>query len=449
MQSKGSTLPPHLWLVLILALLLTACGGSAASPAAAPTVQPAQSDADSSSRQPAPAPIPTAAPASSAGGGAPLPPVAPAGELDSAIGAHVTPIPLKFEPHNTQQSPALKAGMVDDNADFRAYLDYLKRSSYVTALKVDVQERYLLTVLNRQQQPILNARVRMFDGEQQVFEGRTVAGGQTIFLPKLWNLSDNAQNLRVVVEKGNSVAEGTLTRNGQNATFVLDDAEALPETPRLDVLFLLDATGSMGDEIRQIQQTIASIAERINAFSPRPDLRFGLVAYRDHGDDYVTRVYDFTSNLSDFQMRLAEVRADGGGDTPEALNEGLYEAIKGVTWSRDAVRLVFLVADAPPHIEQQQVTYLDGTKAANIEGIKVFPIAASNSDANAEYVFRQIAQQTLGRFVFLTYQYGQNSGTPGDTTVHDVDPDSFTVERLDDLIVQVVQRELALAQGAL
>jgi len=82
------------------------------------------------------------------------------------------------------------------------------------------------------------------------------------------------------------------------------------------------------------------------------------------------------------------------------------------------------------------------------EGVKIYTIGASNSDDEAEYVFRQLAQQTLAHFIFLTYQPGQNAGTPGDTTTHHVDPEAFTVERLDDLVVQVVRRELAQAQGA-
>ncbi len=114
--------------------------------------------------------------------------------------------------------------------------------------------------------------------------------------------------LRAQIEKGNSVAEGQLAR-GQDGeqTFVLRDAAALPQTPRLDVLFLLDATGSMGDEIAQIQNTLASIAERVDRIEPRPELRFGLVAYRDRGDEYVTRVYDFTPDVALFQQLLASV----------------------------------------------------------------------------------------------------------------------------------------------
>jgi hypothetical protein len=365
----------------------------------------------------------------------------------SGVATQATPPPPIA---NQQQVSSLKAGEVDDNDDFATYLDYLRAYSGAPARQVDVSERYILTVLNSRQQPVLDARVRLFDGDQQVFEGRTYAGGKTIVFPRALGLSANAANLRVLIDKGNSTAEGTLARGKDDTqSFVLRDAEALPQTPRLDVLFLLDATGSMGDEIAQIQQTIASIAERIDQIEPRPELRFGLVSYRDRGDDYVTRVDDFTADVGTFQQRLLATRADGGGDEPESLNEGLHAAVQRVGWADDAVRLIFLVADAPPHLDYaQDYDYVKEARVAVEKGVKVYPIAASNSDDQAEYVFRQLAQQTLGRFIFLTYQQGQNSGAPGDTTTHHVDADQFMVERLDDLVVQVVERELALARGA-
>ena len=106
------------------------------------------------------------------------------------------------------------------------------------------------------------------------------------------------------------------------------------------------------------------------------------------------------------------------------------------------------MADAPPHLDyQQDYDYVRESQVAVAKGVKVYTIAASNSGDQAEYVFRQIAQQTLARFIFLTYQPGQSGGAPGDTTTHHVDPAQFSVERLDDLVVQVVQRELAQAQG--
>ena len=468
---------PALRLLPLLALLLpllAACGGGATG-SAEPVFSQINSGlmpggAPSESRNGPIAAAPTAAPAAAAplaaepdapvaepaAGFAEAPksedvaaPAAPAAGGAAPMLPQATPVAPPERVQNQQGTP-LKAGEVDDNADFAAYLDYLRVYGGPPARQVDVSERYIITIVNDQQQPVLDARVRLFDGQQPVFEGRTYAGGRTVFFPRALELSPNVTSLRVQVEKGNSVFEGQLAR-GQDGdqTFVLNGATAWPQTPRLDVLFLLDATGSMGDEIGQIQKTLASIAERIDGIEPRPELRFGLVAYRDRGDDYVTRIYDFTPDVALFQQLLASVRADGGGDTPESLNEGLHQAVQGVSWGADAVRLVFLVADAPPHLDYpQDYDYVREARQAVAAGVKIYPIAASNSEDQAEYVFRQLAQQTLARFIFLTYQAGQNAGTPGDTTTHNVDPAAFTVERLDDLVVQVVERELALARGA-
>jgi hypothetical protein len=474
---------PHVLFPLLFALmlpLLAACGGGApassqgaapaptqgvvevapaAAPTAAPAAAPLSAELPAAGSADSAAPVPAIAPEGGAAAPAPgvarepLAAAATAAPAAAMPAAGITTMPTPAVPQvapNQQQGTPLKAGEVDDNADFAAYMDYLRTYSGPPARQVDIGERYILTVTNEQQQPVLDARVRLFDTQQQqVFEGRTVAGGKTIVFPRALGISENARQLRVLIEKGNSTVEGTLAR-GQDSTqsFVLRGAVALPATPRLDVLFLLDATGSMGDEIGQIQQTIVSIAERIDQIQPRPELRFGLVSYRDRGDDYVTRVSDFTPNVAAFQKLLLNTRADGGGDEPESLNEGLHAAIERVNWADDAVRLTFLVADAPPHLDyEQDYDYVNEARGAVAKGIKVYTIAASNTSDEAEYVMRQISQQTLAHFIFLTYQPGQSAGTPGDTTTHQVDPEAFSVERLDDLVVQVVQRELAQAQG--
>jgi hypothetical protein len=352
-------------------------------------------------------------------------------------------------PIRAQQQPAIRAGEVDDNADFADYLTYLANPLPGVAA-VDVSERYLLTVVNGEQQPVLDARVRVFDGPSLVWEGRTYAGGRTVLFPRALVISENSAELRVTVEKGNSAAEATL-RRGQNGeqTIVLNGAAALPQQPRLDVLFLLDATGSMGDEIGRIQDTIAEIAARIERIEPRPAVRFALVSYRDRGDAYVARTdAPFTADVAGFREALLQVHADGGGDTPEDLNEGLRVALQELNWADDAVRLTFLVADAAPHMDYgQQFVYTNAAREAVARGVKIYPIAASNTDPVAEYVFRQLAQQTLARFIFLTYHQGENGGAPGDTTQMHVDPAEFTVERLDDLVVRVVEREMAEAAG--
>lgn len=347
---------------------------------------------------------------------------------------------------------ALKAGEIDDNEQFEAYLEYLDTYNGTPARIVDVSERYRITIFDNNQSPLLDARVRIYADDVQVFDALTYAGGATMFHPRGVGVSNNVQEFRLVAEQGNTSAETTFKRSERPAlqeTIELAIKDATPpDELRLDVLFLLDTTGSMADELSRIQETIDSIAQRIDECTPRPRLRFGVVAYRDREDEYVTRSYDFTDDVETFRTLLNSFTADGGGDTPESLNEGLHGAVQEMSWAERAVRLVFLVADAGPHLDyEDDYDYVEEIQQALRGGIKIFPIAASNTDSYAEYVFRQLAQQTCARFIFLTYQPGKSGGAPGESTTLDAGEQEYTVDRLDDLIVQVVERELAAATG--
>jgi hypothetical protein len=445
-------------LAALLLPLLAACGGSAPTAALAPTSVPISNSTTSEDTAAQKINGPTAAPVAPASGVAEPLPAATSAPAESAAPAAesgaggTAPLPAAVPPRQGQQQlPPLKAGEVDDNLDFAAYRIYLNNFMSGGVHKIDVIEHYIITIVNEQQQPVLDATVRIFDGDRPVFEGRTYAGGRTIFFPGAISTPPNSNTLRIEVQKGQANASGQLIRGqDERQTIVIAGAEALPATTRLDVLFLLDATGSMGDEIGSIQQTIDSIAARIAQFEPRPSLRFGLVSYRDQGDAYVTNLdSNFTADVNAFRQALLQVSADGGGDTPEDINSGLQVAIQQMDWSEDAVRLVFLVADAPAHLDYgQEFDYTSATREAVRKGIKIYPIGASNTDDLAEYQFRQMAQQTLASFIFLTYQPGQSGGAPGESTTMNVDPEQFTVDRLDDLVVRVVQRELRAAIGA-
>jgi Mg-chelatase subunit ChlD len=263
-----------------------------------------------------------------------------------------------------------------------------------------------------------------------------------------------AQTDRFVVEvqKDNLLEQFTLTRfdaqasNGftERWTVTLDSQRQF-DSLNLDVLFLIDATGSMADEIAKIQSTIFDVSAQIDALPGQPNVRYGMVAYRDREDAFVTRVFDFTPDVRDFSKNLSTLNANGGGDYPESLNEGLHDAVNRVEWrSEDTVKLIFLVADAPPHLDYaQDYDYAVEMENAARRGIKIFPIATSGLDDQGEYIFRQLAQYTMGRFIFLTYEGPANSGAPGDTTTHHVDEADYSVENLDDLLVGLVQEELA------
>ena len=334
---------------------------------------------------------------------------------------------------------ALSAGEVDDNERWDEYVHYRNQYSGPPVHDVDVTERYIITVIHADGRAVHNASVRVSAGDTVLFEGRTYANGQTLFFPRAFAGSEGAESFTLLVETDATGEQREFTRGeGLDWDVTLDVTRAATEGGvRLDILFLLDATGSMEDEIEQIKDTLLSISSRISDLPSQPDLRLGMVAYRDRGDDFVTRVFDFERNAARFLETIRGVDAHGGGDDPEALNQALHAAVHEPGWrlEEDAVRLIFLIADAPPHLDYvEDYSYAVEMIEAHRRGIKIFSIASSGLDEQGEYVFRQIAQHTMGRFIFIVYG-------AGGTTPHSVG--EYSVERLDDLVVSLVQEELA------
>lgn len=123
------------------------------------------------------------------------------------------------------------------------------------------------------------------------------------------------------------------------------------QRPKVEVVFVLDTTGSMGGLIQAAKEKIWSIASNMALAQPAPEIRMGLIAYRDRGDAYVTKVIDLSSDLDSIYAALMEFQANGGGDGPESVNQALREAVEKIHWSQDGqvYKTVFLVGDAPPH----------------------------------------------------------------------------------------------------
>jgi hypothetical protein len=174
----------------------------------------------------------------------------------------------------------------------------------------------------------------------------------------------------------------------------------------LDVAIVLDTTSSMGDEIKYLQAEFDSIATTLKTKFPQTTPRFGLVVYRDHTDEYLTRAVPFTEDVDAFRASLAAQSSGGGGDTPEAVPEGLTEGV-GLGWrtAGDVAKVMFWVADAPQHPGEEQLVNTAVTAAVQ-KGIHVYPVGASGVDASAELTMRGTAQMTGGRYLFLTDDSG-------------------------------------------
>ncbi len=156
---------------------------------------------------------------------------------------------------------------------------------------------------------------------------------------------------------------------------------ALPtQSPRIDVVFALDTTGSMSGLIEAAKEKIWSIASTMASAQPTPEIRIGLVAYRDRGDAYVTRVVDLSSDLDSIYATLMDFQADGGGDTPESVNQALNDAVHAMSWSEgdQAYRVIFLVGDAPPHMDYNEQQYPEIISEARARGIVVNTIQCGN-----------------------------------------------------------------------
>jgi Mg-chelatase subunit ChlD len=330
--------------------------------------------------------------------------------------------------------------MVDDNAAFSDYLAFRQRTQ-VPHRERDVRQRYLLEVNDAQGHGVPDAEVAVQAANGATTWLRTDAGGKAWIHPDAFDRA-RSNFYDVTVRQGSYQATAVLQRGQKSSVEVRLARTRQTAQAQLDLVFLVDATGSMGDEIDKLKSSLRSITEEVARLPSHPDLCLGLVAYRDRGDAFFVRSHDLTNDVNAFQGVLNALQAAAGGDEPEAMNEALHEAVHHISWrGNPTTRLVVLVADAPPHLDYGGPQYDDDMVAALGKGIKLMAVGASGLNKQGEYIQRQMAQYTGGRFIFLTYaDAGNPASGPGRETVHDVR--NYSVQTLDKLIVRLVREEL-------
>lgn len=333
----------------------------------------------------------------------------------------------------------LTAGDWDDNLNFELYQQYVSdyTQEHGGVAVMDCSDRIVLTVVNEYEMAVSGARVTIDDGSATVLSAPTASDGRVLLCPGLDGAS-SVEGLQITVEAPAdepSVDPVTVDAPaGTEWTVVLEGASAaLPAA--LDLAFVIDATGSMSDEMRYLQDEIQSIVDMVEEHSSSASIHLALVVYRDQGDDYVTRAFDFTDSLDDFRSSLDAQMAGGGGDYPEAMHDALTD-MNQLSWrSGNVARLAFLVADAPPHDDRVADTF-DQVGVARTQGVKIYPVAASGVADLAEYVMRMSAQMTLARYIFLT----DDSGIGGSHAEPHIP--CYHVQYLNQLIARAIQSEM-------
>ena len=200
--------------------------------------------------------------------------------------------------------------------------------------------------------------------------------------------------------------------------------------PLLDLMFVFDTTGSMGDELMYLQKEFEDIAGRV----ADQNTRFSVNFYRDHEDSYIVRANPFSSDIGATAAQINAESADGGGDYEEAVDEALINAVLEHDWREEAVKLMFLILDAPPHDTEETAANLRAALDAAMErGIRIIPIASSGVNEVTEAFLRSLAMLTGGTYTFLTDDSGIGNSHLEPTV------GAYTVEALNEMIVRLIK----------
>jgi hypothetical protein len=213
----------------------------------------------------------------------------------------------------------------------------------------------------------------------------------------------------------------------------LGGAREEPAIKTLDLAFVLDVTGSMSAEIEAMKQTIDAVATEI-VTADESKVRLALVAYRDYADTPVFRTVQFTEDLGSFREYIEALRADGGGDIPEAVNEAMDRTTR-LDWNPNATaRMAFVIGDAPPH-PHEGFSAVQAAAVLYCGGVKVFTVATTGQDPTGRFIFRQMSQLSYATHLFLL-----RGGAAPDSECADYE---FRTDELHNLVIERVKGELA------
>lgn len=337
------------------------------------------------------------------------------------------------------QSGLLTAGELHDFSKWTLWNDIATKdlAAYQKQWKLNPLHRYTLQVENKNGTPLVDAIVSLKSKDNQVvWSAHTDNTGKA----ELWlNMNDSTNfsknKLQLTIKYKNTEKSITDVKGfSKGINFIKFEEEC--EFPNIvDIAFVVDATGSMQDEIDYLNAEFIDIINKSKDSLKQVTLNTAMVLYRDKGDEYITKKSNFTSNHSEtLNFIKTNNEAGGGGDYEEAVEIALDEAINNLTWSNNArARILFLVLDAPPHDNDAVKNKIQNllTIAAS-KGIKIVPVVCSGIDKSTEFLMRSLALGTNGTYVFLTDHSGIGNGHIEPTT------DKYEVETLNQIMRRII-----------
>ena len=271
------------------------------------------------------------------------------------------------------------------------------------------------------------ATVKLLNSDNTEFVGTTDANGVCYVFAKE---DKNSYNITVsYLDKDNNLVSFDDEVTGDKEY----DLETLESTRDLiEIMFVIDATGSMGDEMNYLKVEITDVIRRVKEMNDNVRILLSVMVYRDKGDEYVTRYNDFTEDVESQISFLSKQYASGGGDFEEAVETALLEASQKQWTNSNSTKILVHVADAPAH-DKDVEAWNAVTLALAAKGIRVLTVASSGIDKKTEYFFRAQSILTNGAYSYLTNDSGIG-GSHIDATTEEKEE----VELLNDLLVRVI-----------
>ena len=286
---------------------------------------------------------------------------------------------------------------------------------------------------------LANVSVELLNGNDIEFATKTDNSGLAYCWVKLYEdaIKETVKaedfSLKVNGKVSEAPVEFSLLSGELKVNTITSDAKQADA--KADVAFIVDATGSMGDEIRFLQSDLSYIIDHAHS-ETNVALRTAIVFYRDESDEYLTRGKDFSTDVANTQAFIAEQYASGGGDYPEAVHSALEATLQNFSWNESArARIAFLILDAPAHHQDDVIESLQSSiRFYAKNGIKLIPVAASGVDKDTESMLRFFDIITGGTYVFLTDDSGiGNSHIEASVGEHEV-------ETLADLMIRLIKK---------
>lgn len=243
-------------------------------------------------------------------------------------------------------------------------------------------------------------------------------------------------NGQITVSSGEYTANAEYTKDSDEITVELSGYAE--KKNKIELMFVVDVTGSMGDELSYLKNEIADVVSRVAANDSTAEISLALLFYRDLDDKEQFKYHDFVNvsaadGIKTVISYIDAQKATGGGDYPEAVDEALEMAVNAQWSSGATTKIIFQILDAPPHNNDENKTCFNSAVSVAAEkGIRICPILCSGADTRTEYVMREAAVMTAGTFIFVT----DDSGIGG--AHHDPDIPNATVEALNSLLVRVI-----------